>query len=107
MSRLLRSEMAAAAASIGSFVLHRSDSGFRPRLDPGAPSNDFAPSDFAEESEPLRIERRRIAALLLGDIGRVHDEGVVRHPARSISPAVDRTQLPPVAAERTLGSEES
>ena len=52
MTRLLRSEMAAAAASIGSFVLHRSDSGFRPRLDPGAPSNDFAPSDFAEESEP-------------------------------------------------------
>jgi len=52
MSRLLRSEIAAAAASVGSFVLRRGESGFRPRIEPTAASNDFAPVDFAEEPEP-------------------------------------------------------
>lgn len=73
MSRLLRSELAAGAASTGGFVLRRGETAFRPRASAGDVSNDFAPTGFAEEPEvpqapadPYELgiaEGRRVSAL--------------------------------------------
>jgi len=73
MSRVLRSGSAASAASVGSFVLHRSEAAFRARdAMPGA-TNDFEPGGFADEPEPVHApadpyelgiaEGRRVAGL--------------------------------------------
>ncbi|GAA4826563.1 hypothetical protein GCM10023232_25800 [Sphingosinicella ginsenosidimutans] len=73
MSRVLRGGTTSAAASVGGFVLSRSESAFRPRDAAPGPTNDFEPGGFAAEPEPVHTpadpyelgiaEGRRVAGL--------------------------------------------
>ena len=53
MSRVLRSGTTNAAASVGGFVLSRNEAAFRPRDAAPGPTNDFEPTGFSGEAEPV------------------------------------------------------
>jgi flagellar assembly protein FliH len=62
MSRVLRSDSANEAASLGSFVLKRGKAGFRARAAGApAPGNEFEPAPFTAEQESLQAEAQAYA----------------------------------------------